>query len=127
MIRHTVNTGAAHGTAKPVLIWRNVEAPQRWHCALSSDHIGINRRLRVLRSRLILKASIMAYIKRPPCPDCLTRLMLARITHGSAGFYIPTVECPSCELVHQIAVTSNDPMKSRKVDDWLRGQLRAPI
>ena len=66
-------------------------------------------------------------IKRPLCPACQTRTVLARVTPGPIGFDIWTFECPACEHVHQtVADLLFDPMKSVKTNAWLRGQLQAP-
>ena len=63
----------------------------------------------------------------PPCPKCQTMTMLARITAGPSGFDIRTFECPECNHVHQTVLELVDPMKSRKTNGWLMGQLRAPM
>jgi hypothetical protein len=52
---------------------------------------------------------------------------LARITPGPSGFDIRTFECPACDQVHQTVVELVDPMKSRKTNGWLMGQLRALV
>jgi hypothetical protein len=51
---------------------------------------------------------------------------LAGIAPGRLGFDIRTFECPECDHVHQTVVELADPMKSRKTNGWLMGQLRAP-
>jgi hypothetical protein len=51
---------------------------------------------------------------------------LAGITLGRSGFDIRTFECPACDHVHQTVVELGDPMKSRKANGWLMGQLQAP-
>ena len=66
-------------------------------------------------------------IKRPLCPACQTRTVLARVTSGLVGFDIRTFECPACHDVHQtVADLLIDPMKSLRTNTWLRGQLQAP-
>jgi phage FluMu protein Com len=62
----------------------------------------------------------------PSCPKCRTMTTLARITPGPSGFDIRTFECPECDHVHQTVVELVDPMKSRKTNGWLMGQLQAP-
>jgi hypothetical protein len=52
--------------------------------------------------------------------------MLARITHGPWDFDIRTFECPVCTGIHQVVADLADPMKSRKTNGWLQGQLHAP-
>jgi hypothetical protein len=66
----------------------------------------------------------MSTFYRPPCPNCKTTAMLARITPGSFGLYIRTFECPACDYVGVIELA--DPMKSRETAGWLQGELRAP-
>jgi hypothetical protein len=51
---------------------------------------------------------------------------LARITPAGSGFDIRTFECPACDHVHQTVAELIDPMKSRKTNGWLMGQLQAP-
>jgi hypothetical protein len=68
----------------------------------------------------------MKTFPRPPCPQCNTTTMLARITPGPQGFDIRTFECPACDHVHQAVVELIDPMKSTKTAGWLLGQLQAP-
>ena len=66
-------------------------------------------------------------IRRPICPTCQTRTVLARVTPGPIGFDIRTFECPACNHVHQTVVELlGDPMKSVTTNAWLRGQLQAP-
>jgi hypothetical protein len=66
-------------------------------------------------------------IRRPICPTCQTRTVLARVTPGPIGFDIRTFECPACNHVHQTVVELLiDPMKSITANAWLRGQLQAP-
>lgn len=72
------------------------------------------------------EANIMAHIQRPPCPNCQTTTMLARVTPGPSGVYIRTFECRACDLVHQVVASSDDPMKSGKMDGWLMGGLQTP-
>ena len=52
-------------------------------------------------------------IRRPICPVCQTRTVLARVTPGPIGFDIRTFECPACKHVNQTVVELiGDPMKS---------------
>jgi hypothetical protein len=64
-------------------------------------------------------------IRRPICPTCQTRTVLARVTPGPIGFDIRTFECRACHDVHQTVVELIDPMKSLRTEAWLRGQLQA--
>lgn len=68
----------------------------------------------------------MSTFCRPLCPRCKTTTMLARITPGSSGFDIETFECLACRHVHQRVVALGDPMKSRAIAGWLRGELQPP-
>jgi hypothetical protein len=66
----------------------------------------------------------LSSIERPPCPKCDSRMHLARIVPGLAGFDRRHFECEKC--AHVIAVTvATDPMKSDKMG-WLAGELRPP-
>jgi hypothetical protein len=63
-------------------------------------------------------------IERPPCPKCNSRMHLARIMPGPAGFDLRNFECERC--VHVVTVTvATDPMKSAKMG-WLAGELKPP-
>jgi hypothetical protein len=69
----------------------------------------------------------MITLRRPLCPVCQTRTVLARVTPGPIGFDIRTFVCPECKQVHQtVADLLIDPMKSVTTNTWLRGQLQAP-
>jgi hypothetical protein len=63
-------------------------------------------------------------IQPPRCPNCQTRMMLARIAPGPPEFDLRTFECGKCEHVHKETVAT-DPMKS-SLSGWLDGELRAP-
>lgn len=63
-------------------------------------------------------------IERPYCPNCKTRMMLARISPGPPGFDHRLFECPKCNNVENVIV-ADDPMKSRALG-WLAGELRPP-
>jgi hypothetical protein len=63
-------------------------------------------------------------IERPRCPNCETRMMLARIVPGPSGFDLRTFECGICEHVLNETIAP-DPMKS-SLSGWLDGELRAP-
>jgi hypothetical protein len=52
--------------------------------------------------------------------------MLVRITPARSGFDIRTFDCPICDHVHQTVAELADPMKSRKINGWLLGQLQGP-
>lgn len=70
---------------------------------------------------------VMSLFYEPPCPKCRRPTILARITPGSSGLGIRTFKCPACEEIHQRVIGFVDPMKSRTVEGWLRGELGAPV
>jgi hypothetical protein len=63
-------------------------------------------------------------IQRLRCPKCQTRMMLARISPGPAGFELRTFDCAKCNRVERIVIAS-DPMKSGGVG-WFVGELQPP-
>jgi hypothetical protein len=63
-------------------------------------------------------------IERPRCPNCQTRMLLARIAPGPSGFDLRTFECSKCEHVLKETIAT-DPMKSDKAG-WLAGELKPP-
>jgi hypothetical protein len=66
-------------------------------------------------------------IRRPICPTCQTRTVLARVTPGPIGFDIRTFECPACKHVNQTVVELLiEPMKSITTNTGHSGQLQAP-
>jgi hypothetical protein len=70
----------------------------------------------------------MIILRRPLCPMCQTRTVLARVTPGPVGFDIQTFKCPACNHVHQTGIELPiDPMTSLRTNTWLRGQLQAPM
>jgi hypothetical protein len=71
-----------------------------------------------------LAAIPLLAIQRLRCPKCRTRMMLARISPGPAGFELRTFDCPKCDDAEKIGIAS-DPMKSADVG-WLVGELRPP-
>jgi hypothetical protein len=71
-----------------------------------------------------LAAIPLLAIHRLHCPRCRTRMMLASISPGPAGFEIRTFDCSKCDHVEQVAIAL-DPMKSGDVG-WLVGELRPP-
>ena len=59
--------------------------------------------------------------KRPLCPACQRKLVLARNTPGPIGFDIQAFKCLTCYDVHQtVADLLIDPMKSVRTNTWLR-------
>ncbi len=48
-----------------------------------------------------LPSAAPSAIDRPRCPKCYAKMTLARITPGSPGFEVRSLECPECE--HAIA------------------------
>ena len=71
-----------------------------------------------------LAAIPLLAIQQLRCPKCRTRMMLASIAPGPAGFEVRTFDCAKCDHVEQVAIAS-DPMKSGDVG-WLVGELRSP-
>jgi hypothetical protein len=65
----------------------------------------------------------LSAIERPRC-DCQTRMMLARISPGPAGYELRTFECPKCDRVQRTLVVS-DPM-SGEMTGWLGRELKSP-
>jgi hypothetical protein len=53
-----------------------------------------------------LPEHINVRIQRPACPRCHTRMMLARIMPARVGFDFRTFECPQCDHVHEVMVTT---------------------
>ena len=67
---------------------------------------------------------LLTSIKRPRCPDCTSRMMLASVGSNPTGFEHRRFECLNCDAVRN-EVIATDPMKSASVG-WLAGDLRAP-
>ena len=63
-------------------------------------------------------------IQQLRCPKCRTRMVLARIAPGPAGFELRTFDCSTCNHVEKIVIAS-DPTKSGDVG-WLVGELQPP-
>jgi hypothetical protein len=63
-------------------------------------------------------------IERPRCPNCQTRMMLARIAPGPSGFDLRTFECTKYEHLLKETIAT-DPMKS-SLSGWFDGELKAP-
>jgi hypothetical protein len=61
--------------------------------------------------------------KRPRCPKCQGRMMLAGIESGPAHSDLRTFECPKCAHVEKKLV--EDPMNSDKAG-WQNNGLKAP-
>ena len=62
---------------------------------------------------------------RPRCPKCESRMMLASITPGPAGFDLRTFECRSCD--HNYTTTiARDPMNAVSAG-WIASELKAPV
>ena len=53
------------------------------------------------------------------------RMKLARTSPGPTGFELKRFDCSECDRVEQIAVPSDDPMKSDAVG-WFLGELQPP-
>jgi hypothetical protein len=52
-------------------------------------------------------------------------MKLARTSPGPTGFELRTFDCSQCHHAEQIAIPSDDPMKSDAVG-WFTGELRPP-
>ena len=66
----------------------------------------------------------LSSIERPACPQCDSRMHLALIKPGPAGFDLRHFECEKCAHVTTVTVAI-DPMKSDKTG-WLAGELKPP-
>jgi hypothetical protein len=53
-------------------------------------------------------------------------MKLARTSPGPTGFELRTFDCSKCDHVEQIALASDDPMKSDAVVGWFTGELHPP-
>jgi hypothetical protein len=67
----------------------------------------------------------MSAIQQLRCPKCRARMKLARTSPGPTGFELRTFDCSKCDNVEQIAIPSDDPMKSDAVG-WFMGELHPP-
>jgi hypothetical protein len=63
-------------------------------------------------------------IQRLRCPECRTRMMLARISPGPTGFELRTFDCSKCGHVEKIVIAL-DPMKSGAVG-WFADEPQPP-
>jgi len=61
-------------------------------------------------------------IQQLRCPKCCARMKLARTSPGPTGFELRTFDCSECDHAEQIAIPSDDPMKSDAVG-WFTGEL----
>jgi hypothetical protein len=52
-------------------------------------------------------------------------MKLARTSPGPTGFELKRFDCSECDRVEQIAIPSDDPMKSDAVG-WFLGELQPP-
>src|SRR5258708_16115210 len=64
-------------------------------------------------------------IQQLRCPKCRARMKLARTSPGPTGFELKRFDCSECDHVDQIAIPSDDPMKSDDVG-WFLGELQPP-
>ena len=64
-------------------------------------------------------------IQQLRCPKCRARMKLARTSAGPTGFELKRFDCSECDHVEQIAIPSDDPMKSDAVG-WFLGDLQPP-
>jgi hypothetical protein len=67
----------------------------------------------------------MFAIQQLRCPKCRAHMKLARTSPGPTGFELKRFDCSECDHVEQIAVPSDDPMKSDAVG-WFLGELQPP-
>src|SRR5882757_6592682 len=63
----------------------------------------------------------MFAIQQLRCPKCRARMKLARTSPGPTGFELKRFDCSECDHVEQIAIPSDDPMKSDAVG-WFLGE-----
>jgi hypothetical protein len=63
-------------------------------------------------------------IRRPGCPKCESRMMLAAIMPGPEGFELRTFECRKCDHSFTNAV-AKDPMNAASAR-WIAGGLKPP-
>jgi len=63
-------------------------------------------------------------IRRPGCPKCESRMMLAWIMPGPEGFELRTFECRKCDHSFTNAV-AKEPMNTVSAG-WIAGELKAP-
>jgi hypothetical protein len=64
-------------------------------------------------------------IQQLRCQKCRARMTLTRTSPGPTGFELRTFDCSKCDHVEQIAIPSDDPMKSDAVG-WFIGELHPP-
>lgn len=65
-------------------------------------------------------------IRRPGCPKCQSRMLLAVIVPGPEGFELRTFECGKCD--HSFSFTkavAKDPMNAVSAR-WIAGELKPP-
>ena len=63
-------------------------------------------------------------IRRPGCPKCESRMILASITPGPEGFDLRTFECRGCDHSYTAAI-ARDPMNVVSAG-WVASELKAP-
>jgi hypothetical protein len=66
----------------------------------------------------------LSAVQHSRCPLCQTRMMLAGIAPGPAGYELRTFECPKCDRVQRTLVVG-DPM-SGDAKGWFNGELKSP-
>src|SRR5258708_11660709 len=64
-------------------------------------------------------------IQQLRCPKCRARMKLARTSPGPTGFELKRFDCSECDHAEQIAIPSDDPVKSDAVG-WFTGELQPP-
>jgi hypothetical protein len=62
-------------------------------------------------------------IRRPGCPKCESRMMLAAIVPGPEGFELRTFECRKCNHSFTNAVAEGPNAVSA---GWIAGELKPP-
>jgi hypothetical protein len=64
-------------------------------------------------------------IRRPGCPKCEGRMILAATAPGPEGLELRTFECRECDHSFTNAV-AKDPMNTVSAG-WIAGELKAPM
>ena len=65
-------------------------------------------------------------IERPACPKCKAPMMLVSIELAGPGIDLQKFDCAICNSVLESFAPYDDPMKSRGLGRWLRGDWYPP-
>ena len=84
----------------------------------------VNRKVHFMALHPRATGYAVSFAERPGCPNCTTRMTLATISAGPAGFDHRMFECAKCGRVQNVIVAL-DPMNSR-AQGWLAGELKRP-